>query len=200
MYTHLSSPLTTPTNQAILLLRQTRRRPRHPSPPLHRLPPAHALRPQPKQPINHRRSTQRTALAIDQFGFRPRGDGDGAAERRGLRDDAGAGWRRGAGGYGCCCVWEGGGEGAADLLGGSVSLGSEVLCGWEGRVREGTYNVALWAGSFCGECAAGAVCVGGFCVVGRGDAAFGFLGEGVCAGCVGRVAVGRHGYAGEKPD
>ena len=81
-----------------------RRRRRHARPTLHRLPPVHALRPQPKQPINHSRSLQRAALAIDQLRLCSWRDGDRATERRGGRDDACAGWRGGAGGYGGCCV------------------------------------------------------------------------------------------------
>jgi len=71
----------------------------------------------PKQLVHHRRSAQRAALALSQFRLRPHWDSDRAAERRGGRDDAGAGWRSGTGGYCGCCVWESGGEGTADLEG-----------------------------------------------------------------------------------
>ena len=99
-----------------LLLRQALGRHRHPRPALHGLPPIQTLRPQAKQLINHRRRRQRAALAIDQLGLRPRRDGDLAAERLGGGDDVGAGWGGGAGGHCGCCVCEGGGQGAADLV------------------------------------------------------------------------------------
>jgi hypothetical protein len=99
-----------------LLLRQTLRLHRNPRPSFNRLPPTNTLRPMSKQLVHHSRRAQRAALALNQFRLCSRRDGDRAAERRRSRDDAGAGWRSGAGGYGGCCVWESGGLGAADLL------------------------------------------------------------------------------------
>ena len=133
MYTHPSlSPIiiiihvspNPPSSTEILhlLLRQARRRRRRPRPTLHRLPAVHALWPQSEQPVNHSGSLQRAALAIDQLRLCSWRDSNRAAARRGRGDDTGAGWRGGAGGYGSCCVSEGGGDGAADLAN-DVSFG-----------------------------------------------------------------------------
>ena len=66
--------------------------------------------------------------------------------------------------------------------------------------RDVSYDVAVWAGCFGCKSAAVAVRVGCHCVIGWCDAAFCGFGEGVCAGCVGRVAVGGRSETGEEPD
>jgi hypothetical protein len=159
------------------LFHRTPRRRRNSTSPRDRLPPIHTNRPNPQHMMRNSNSLQHTTLTINQFSLCPRRNSHRAAERRSRRNSAGASRRRRAGGEGRCFVREGGGEGAADL----ENCWLVLDCGPGGGVREGVYDVAVWAGGRCAERAGVAVCVGCCCEAGWWEAALCFFGDDVCA-------------------